>query len=274
MTDNAAQVADWDGPVGEHWAKHADVFETELGYGRLLLAAANIDAADRVLDIGCGTGRSTRDAARSAVSGSAHGVDLSARMLEEARRRAAEEGLSNVTFEQADAQLHPFPAARFDLVISRFGTMFFADPVAAFANIGHALRPGARLAMVVWQDRDHQEWSKTIRESLLPGRTVPPPAGPGPSSFADPETVRSILGDAGYHHVELTGAREPISYGAGVDTATEVVLGMRSTKDLLAQLEPAEVEPALDRLRTALAAHRTSEGVRFDSRAWIVTAVR
>ncbi|HEV8560097.1 MAG TPA: class I SAM-dependent methyltransferase [Actinophytocola sp.] len=275
MTDNAAQAAEWDGPIGEHWAKHADVFETELdGYGRLLRAAANIEETHRVLDIGCGTGKSTRDAARVAVSGSAHGVDLSTRMLEVARRRAAEEGLGNVTFEQADAQLHPFPAARFDLAISRFGSMFFADPVAAFANIGRALRPGARLAMAVWQDRDRQEWSRTVRESLLPGRTVPPPAGPGPASLADPDTVRRILGSAGYHHVECADVREPVSYGSDAATATAVVLGMRSTKDLLAQLEPAEVEPALDRLRAALTANQTDEGVRFDSRAWIVTAIR
>ena len=130
MTENAAQAADWDGPIGEHWAKHADVLETELdGYGRLLRQAANIGATHRVLDIGCGTGKSTRDAARVAVSGSAHGVDLSARMLEVARRRAAEEGLGNVTFEHANAQVHRFPQQRFDLAMSRFGTMFFDDPV-------------------------------------------------------------------------------------------------------------------------------------------------
>jgi SAM-dependent methyltransferase len=110
---NAEQAAQWDGPAGEHRIRHA---------------AAGAGPRDRVLDIGCGTGQSTRDAARAAVAGSALGVDLSERMLEHARRLSAGEGLRNVTFLQADAQVHRFAAAHFDLCISRFGAMFFAGP--------------------------------------------------------------------------------------------------------------------------------------------------
>lgn len=274
MAGNVEQAAEWDGPGGEHRARHAAVFEAEPnGYCSRLLEAADVQAADRVLDIGCGTGQSTRNAARAAAAGSAHGVDLSARMLEIARQRAAEEGLGNVTFEQADAQLHPFPHARFDVGISSFGAMFFADPVTAFANIARALRPGGRLVLVVWQDRDRQEWSRVIRESLAPHVVEPVPAGPGPFSLADPDTVRRVLGSAGYRHVDCAEVGEPVYYGPDVDTAAALVLGLRSAKDLLARLEPAQVDPAIDRLRAALTAHHTDgDGVRFDSAAWIITA--
>jgi SAM-dependent methyltransferase len=273
VSGNTAQAAEWDGPGGKHWARHADVFEAELsGYRSRLGAVADVGATHQVLDIGCGTGRSTRDAARTAVSGSAHGVDLSAQMLEDARRRAAAEGLGNVTFEQADAQIHPFPARRFDVGISSFGTMFFADPVAAFANIGRALRPGGRLVMVVWQDRGRQEWSTVVRESLAPGMELPTPPGPGPFSLADPDTARSILASAGYRDIDCHDVREPVYYGNDVATARSVVLGLKSAKDLLAQLEPAAIEPALDRLNAALAAHHTGDGVLFDSRAWLISA--
>src|SRR4029453_12163969 len=124
----------------------------ELGlHNAHLRAAANVQPHDRVLDVGCGTGQTTREAARAAVYGSALGVHLSAPMRERARRLSNDAGLRNVTYVQADAQTHPFPAAHFDMCISRFGTTFFANPVAAFANIGRALRPGARLVLLVWQ---------------------------------------------------------------------------------------------------------------------------
>ena len=120
-------------------------YDAELHrYHERLRTALDVGAADRVLDIGCGTGQMTREAARAAVSGHALGVDISARMLAQARRLSKEEGLRNLAFLHADAQVHRFPLQRFDLGISRFGTMFFTDPVAAFTNIGRTLRPRAR----------------------------------------------------------------------------------------------------------------------------------
>src|SRR5262249_4335884 len=140
---NAAQAAEWDGPAGAHRTRHAAVFDNETRpHNERFRAAAGVGPRDRVLDVGCGTGQTTRDAARAAVAGSALGIDLSAQMLDHARRVSQEEGLANVSFLQADAQVHRFPAASFEVGISRFGTMFFTDPVAAFGNIGHALSPG------------------------------------------------------------------------------------------------------------------------------------
>jgi ubiquinone/menaquinone biosynthesis C-methylase UbiE len=140
----------WNGPEGVHWAENADRYDAMAeGINEPLLAAARIGEGDRALDIGCGTGFLTRLAARRAGGGSVLGVDLSAPMLTRARAVAAEEGITNVRFEQGDAQVYPFPAAAFDLAVSRGGVMFFADHVAAFANIGRALRPGGRLVFAV-----------------------------------------------------------------------------------------------------------------------------
>ena len=132
----------------------------------VLRRAWGVQPDDHVLDIGCGSGQTTREAARLARAGSALGVDISASAIERARELAQAQGVRNVTFERADAQVHPFPQERFDLAISRFGTMFFADPVAAFGNVGRALRPAGRLVMMVWQDRERNEWDVAIRQSL------------------------------------------------------------------------------------------------------------
>jgi ubiquinone/menaquinone biosynthesis C-methylase UbiE len=151
----------------------ADHYDAELREHNVQLrGATDIGPADCVLDVGCGAGQSTRDAARTAVSGSVLGVDSSEQMLERARRRVAEEGLHNVAFELGDAQVHRFALAHFDVVISRFGTMFFADPVAAFTNIASASRPSARLVMMVWQSHDRNEWATAIRRSLTAGRAT------------------------------------------------------------------------------------------------------
>lgn len=274
---NAEQAAQWDGPAGEHRIRHAGVFDAEAGLlNERFRTAAGVGPGDRVLDIGCGTGQSTRDAARAAVAGSAMGVDLSERMLGHARRLSFGEGLRNVTFLQADAQVHRFAAAHFDLCISRFGAMFFADPAAAFTNIGRSLRPGARLVLMVWQDRDRNEWSYAIRESLTAGMAGPVPAavGPHPFTLADPAIARAILASAGFTDVSFIDVREPVYYGPDSAVAYDVVLGLRSTGDLLASLDAAATGAALRRLRATLAAHDTGNGVFFGARSWIIAARR
>jgi SAM-dependent methyltransferase len=274
---NAEQAALWDGPSGDHRIRHAAVFDAEAEpLNQRFRAAADVGPGDRVLDIGCGTGQTTRDAARAAVTGSALGVDLSERMLGHARRLSAAEGLRNVSFLQADAQVHRFAAEHFDLCISRFGTMFFASPAAAFANIGRALRPGARLMLMVWQDRDCNEWSCAIRESLTAGTAVPAPAaaGPDPFTLADPASARVILASAGFTDISFTDVREPVYYGPDSAIAYDIVLGLRSTRDLLASLDAAAAGPALQRLRAMIAAHDTGSGVFFGARSWIIAARR
>lgn len=272
---NAEQAAEWDGPAGAHRTRHAAVFDAEARpHNERLRAAAGIAPRDHVLDVGCGTGQTTRDAARAAAEGSALGIDLSAQMLEHARRISREEGLRNVSFEQADAQVHRFPAAGFDVAISRFGSMFFADPVAAFSNIGHALRPGGRLVLMVWQARERNEWTTAIRQAVAGEMAVPPPPAGGPFSLADQAAAGGILGAAGFTEISFTDVHEPVYYGPDATVALDVVSGLRSTKDLLAGMDAAQAGKALDRLRAVLAAHQTGEGVFFDARAWIIAARR
>jgi ubiquinone/menaquinone biosynthesis C-methylase UbiE len=248
-------------------------YDAELRlHNELLRTAAGVGPADRVLDIGCGTGQSTREAARVAVAGSVLGVDVSAPMLERARQLSADEGLSNITFQEADAQVHPFAPTHFDLCLSRFGTMFFADPVAAFTNIGRALRPEARMVLLVWQERDRNEWATAIRQTL-PGTTAAP-SGPNAFSLADPAVTEGILTAAGFAEVSFTDVHEPVYYGPDGATACDAVLRLLKFEDQLATLDAAAAEQARTRLRATLDAHDTGDGVYFDSRAWLVTARR
>lgn len=253
------------------WVTH---YDAELqAHDAQLRAALFVGRADRVLDIGCGTGKTTRDAARAASSGSALGVDTSEEMLEHARSRGAEEGAGNVAFERGDAQTHPFPPAHFDLLISRFGTMFFADPAAAFTNLARAARPGARLVMLVWQAEERNEWALALRQVLSNAGEVSR-TELDPFSMGDPGDVRSVLGAAGFVDVDLTAVHEPVYYGPDVTSALDLVRDLRQTRELLACLDAAAAQRALLQIRELLAAHQTEQGVLFDSRAWLVTARR
>lgn len=255
-----------------HRVRLSALFDEEIRphYERFRTAAA-IRADDRVLDIGCGTGQSTRDAARAAANGSVVGVDVSEPFLELARQLSAE--LPNVSYERADAQTHSFPAAYFDVCISRFGMMFFADANAAFGNIGRAVRSGGRIVLLVWQIREHNEWATAVDEALTPGVTEPPQQ-PDPFSLGDPSTVESLLRNSGFDNVEFIEVHEPVYYGPDVDTAADLILGLSQPKRLLGDMAPAAADRARARLRALIAAHHRKDGVFFDSRAWIVTAIK
>jgi SAM-dependent methyltransferase len=246
-------------------------YDAELQqHNEILRPACGVQPDDHVLDIGCGTGQTTRQAARSAVAGGALGVDLSAQAVSRARRLAQEDGLRNITFERADAQTHRFPGHHFDLAISRFGTMFFRDPVTAFANIGRALRPAGRLVMMVWQTKQRNDWAVAIDQALA----VPdgPAAIDHAFSLADPPTVIAMLREAGFADVTFTDVRRPVYYGPDTDAALAWVRGFTSTSQALQRLDPPAAGRALTRLRETLAEHTDTDGVWFDSSAWIVTA--
>jgi SAM-dependent methyltransferase len=262
--------------AGEHVPRTIG-YDAELRrHNEVLRRAAGVQLHDHVLDIGCGTGQTTRQAAGTARAGSAFGVDVSAPAIRRARELARAEGLANVTFEHADAQVHRFPQDRFNLAISRFGTMFFDDPVAAFANIGRALRLAGRLVMMVWQAPERNEWEVTIRQSLHAAEGPLAGAGEGPDAFslADPPAVTQILRAAGFADVALSDVDEPVYYGPDVAAALGWVRGFTSTSEALKRLDPAAATRADERLRQALAAHLSDDGVWFSSRAWIVTAHR
>jgi SAM-dependent methyltransferase len=248
-------------------------YDAELRrYHPVFLDACRVEPGDVVLDIGCGAGRSTLDLARAAGRGSALGVDLSVPALATARARAGRENAGNVAFQRADVQRHPFPAGHFDLAISRFGTMFFDDPLEAFTNIARCLRPAGRLVMLVWQAAEHQEWVTAIHRGL--GADASGMADASPFSLADPDTVRGLLDAAGFTGVGLADLREPLYYGQDTDSAYDAVLTLRMATDLLAGRTEADRRDALARLRAELARYETDDGVWFDSRAWLVTARR
>jgi SAM-dependent methyltransferase len=252
-----------------------DHYDAELRHlNDRLRAAMRVEPTDRVLDIGCGSGQTTLDAARAATSGSALGVDISEEMLVRARQRSAAEGICNVSFEQGDAQTHPFPPAHFDVILSRFGTLFFADPLAAFTHLAHAARPGARLVLLVWQGVEQNEWATAIRRTLSGGAAPPPPPRLDPFSMADPNRVRSILSSAGFIEIAVEDVHEPVYYGPDTATAFDLVRDMQEPRDLLAQMDARSAQRALGRLRDLLATHQSDSGVLFDARAWLVTARR
>ncbi len=255
--------------ASEHRVRNAALFDQEVApHNALFRTAAAVGPRDRVLDIGCGTGESTRDAARAAVYGTVLGVDLSAEAIAHARRLS--EGLGNVTYQQADAQVHRF-TPEFDLCVSRFGVMFFTDPAAAFANIATALRPYARLVLLVWQSSERNEWSWAVRAAIGTSAAL---TGPDPFSLADPDATEALLRTAGFTDVRFAEVHEPVYYGEDGATAYDLVLGLRATGEYLAPLDAATAQDARRRLRGMIEAHTTESGVFFDSRAWIITARR
>lgn len=251
----------------EHRVAFAAVFDDETReHDEVFHRAAAIAPSDRVLDVGCGTGRSTRRAARAAHDGSVLGVDIAAGSIEHARAMSAAEGFDNVTYEVADAQVHPFPDAYFDVCISSFGTMFFTDPRGAFGNIARSLRAGGRLGLLVWQEREANEWAVAIGEAV--GR----PFDRLPFSLGDPTVVRDVL--AAYGDIEFIDVDAPVRYGPDVATAYDFVAGFLSVRTALEDMDDAATIAAQERLRAVIAEHQTGDGVLFGSRAWVITARR
>lgn len=268
----------WNGEAGDAWVEHADRHDRMLdALGRHTLDAARIQPGERVLDVGCGTGQlAVQAAGRAGGAGRVVGVDISGPMLEAARRRAA--GLPQVQFVQADCQTDPLPGP-FDVAVSRFGVMFFDDPVAAFANLLAATRPGGRLAFVAWQSLFENEWALVPAAVLgehVPLPEPPPPGEPGPFAFADPDRVRSILDGAGWAEVSLEDVRRPVPLAGGrtVDEVLAVLEQDVMVRTLLADADDATRAEALAALRAELADRAGPNGVELGAAAWVVTAVR
>ncbi|MGQ0615673.1 MAG: class I SAM-dependent methyltransferase [Acidimicrobiia bacterium] len=273
---NVEMAALWDGEEGDEWVANADRYDaTDRWINRRFESATTIAPTDRVLDIGCGTGKSSRDAARRAKSGgSVLGVDLSSKMLDDARRRSADEGLTNIGYLQADAQVHPFEPGAFDLAISVFGAMFFSDPTAAFANIRCSLRPGGSIAFLAWQRFEDNEWLTTIFDALAAGRDLPTPApgDPGPFGLADPDEVISLLGAAGYVDGRMTSITAPMWLGDSPDEAWSFLSEMGIVRGLTGGLDETTAAKALAELRQRIDTRQTPDGVTLGSAAWLITA--
>jgi SAM-dependent methyltransferase len=270
---NTAQADAWNGPEGAHWAEHGE--QDATGTAELteaLLAAAGIGARDRVLDIGCGTGATTLLAAARASQGHALGVDLSVLMLERAHASALSAGIGNVLFEQGDVQVHPFAAGHFDVAISQFGIMFFADPVAAFTNIARALRPGGRLAFVCPQDMAGNDWYTVPMSALLQRLGVSRLPESGMFSLADRASTTGVLESAGFTDVRIRPVEVPMAFGADVNAATGFYLGSGPVQAVLQQHEELTPDAAREILTGALRPYEGPDGVRIPGASWLVTA--
>ena len=275
MTDapNAQQITYWNEAAGPTWADLQGPLDRQLApLGRAAMAALAPRPGERVLDIGCGAGGTSLQLAQAvAPGGDVTGVDISRPLLEVARQRAS--GIPGLSFVEADAQTYPFETAGFDAVFSRFGVMFFADPVAAFANIRRALKPGGRLAFVSWRTpAENPIMTLPMAAALahLPPPAPPEPGAPGPFAFADPERVRTILGTAGFTDIALTPHNEKIG-GGDLDTVVGLALKVGPLGAMLRE-HPDQRDTVIASVRAALAAHDGPDGVKLDSATWIVTA--
>ncbi|MFJ9682723.1 class I SAM-dependent methyltransferase [Streptomyces sp. NPDC101194] len=274
---NTAQAQAWNGHEGDHWARNQERWDAvNGGFDQPLIAAASIADRDRVLDIGCGAGSSTRLAGRHARHGRASGFDLSAPMLARARESARREGLANVSFEQADVQVHDFASHAYDVAISRFGVMFFADPVGAFANIGRALRPGGRLAFVCTAEAEANEWLRALAElhDILPIGGFGAPGSPGMFSLAAPDSTRGVLAAAGFEHIDAVRVEAYGTWGLDGQDAADFLLGSGPGRHLTSQVDEAARTRARRKLTDILRTYERDGAVRMRSTAWLVTADR
>ena len=273
---NTAQAEHWNTGDGvAHWVTNQARYDRmHAPFTALILAAAALRPGGTVLDVGCGCGGTTLAAARLVAPGQAVGLDLSGPMLAQARAGAEAAGLANAVFQQGDAQVHELEPDTFGTVISRFGVMFFADPVAAFANIRSATRPGGRLVFVCWQPMAANQWM------LVPGAALAehlPPPGPGPGmfAFADPDRLRPILAAAGWTDIGITSEHASILVGGGgsVDDTVEFLRTATQGRTMLAGADAATAARALASLRAALTPFADADGVHLGAAVWLVQAV-
>lgn len=275
---NREQREYWTGEGAEYWRQRGDWWnEMFAPFGRTMLDAADLRPGNRVLDVGCGFGATTIEAAeRVAPDGAAVGVDISPQLLEVARTRAA--GAANIDWLEADAQVHPFEAGSYDVVISRFAAMLFDDPPTAFANLHRALRPGGRLAFVCWQHPMNVEWIAVSIAAAVAIVGQPPdlgdPGAPGPFAFADGDRARELVAAGGFSDVAVEPVTRPTRLGADLAEAADAVLRLQETQEMLEGTPEGTQQKANAALQEAFAPYAGPAGVVLDASAWLVTAHR
>jgi len=263
---NASQIESWDGPGGQHWVAEAERYDRMTrSFGERIIEAAAPGPGEQVLDIGCGNGAvALAVSALVAPGGSVMGLDVSGPMLAYARRRAEQARIASVSFRQGDAQVYPLPRAGFDAVVSRFGVMFFDDPVAAFANIGRALRPGGRIAFTCWRDLIVNDWLMVPAGAALQYVPMPDlgqPGAPGPFSLADPERVHQVLRDAAFAQIALEEITRPMPMGSSADDVLAFMRGTEMAHVLMTGVDSGTAERAWAAVKAALQAHAEPAGI-------------
>ncbi|MFM9862792.1 MAG: class I SAM-dependent methyltransferase [Micropepsaceae bacterium] len=270
---NADQIAYWNGDAGARWVAQQSRLDAMLSpISDAALKAANAQPGEHILDIGCGCGDTSIKFAKSGAR--VTGADISVPMLALAKRRAAEAS-ATASFIEADAAAHRFDTQTFDLLFSRFGVMFFADPDAAFANIRKSLKPTGRAAFVCWRDWRENEWVRIPIMAVRPH--VPPqpqlgPEDPGPFAFADPARIRRILANGGFDAITLKPFDTKVEIGNTLDDAVTYLMEFGPISRALADASPSQKEQAMKALRDALAPHAKTSPITLGAAVWIVTA--
>lgn len=274
---NVESFENWNGESGVRWSADADRRDRVLAtIGDALIDAARLRRGEHVLDVGCGCGATAIAAAtRVTPGGSVVGLDLSAPMLSVARARASALAVENATFVQDDAQTFRSDS-KFDAVMSRFGTMFFVDPIAAFSNIGQLTQPNGRLCMATWQPLTANEWLMIPGAVLLRYGSLPAgePGAPGMFAQSEPDVVTKALERAGFENIALDASILPLTLGANADEATDYLAGSGIGRAVLETVPDAEKPAAVDAVRAALAEHADASGVRLNAAVWIIHATK
>jgi ubiquinone/menaquinone biosynthesis C-methylase UbiE len=278
---NAEAIEAWDGPLYDRFVSFKHLLTAGLGvHGEEALRLVRPRPGERVLDIGCGFGdTATRIAGLVGPAGEVLGVDAAPRFIQTASQDAREAGIENARFEVADVERVAFDD-RFAMAFSRFGTMFFANPVAALRNVRNALVPGGRLAMVVWRRREENDWiyrAQTITERFVkkPEEYDEPTCGPGPFSMANADTTSAILLSAGFDEIALRRCDRPITIGRDLEEAVELVMSLGPAGEILrlAGERAAHLrEPVAAALQDGMRDWHGPEGVIAPASTWIVSA--
>lgn len=274
MSGNETQIEYWNGKVGERWAAFQETLDRAMSaITASVLAFAAAKPGEHVLDIGCGCGTTALLLAKAvAPGGKVSGVDISAPMLARARARAKAAD-ADIAFAEADASERAFEP-EFDLVFSRFGAMFFADPAAAFANTRKALKPGGRMAFVCWRAAEKNAWASApfaAARDLLPPQEPADPQAPGPFAFADGGRVKGILREAGFSNVRLEELDTAMDMGADLEAAIEQSLKIGPLARALSEADEAVKDKVRARIRDALATYLTPKGVLAPAACWLVS---
>jgi len=278
---NDEMVRYWNEGAGPVWVEQQERLDGQIGpLGVRTRDRAAIRSGEGVLDVGCGCGGTTLELAGDVgAGGRVVAVDISRPMLERGKQRARNAGLdARIEWQLEDAQTAPFEGAAFDLIFSRFGVMFFADPVAAFTNLRRALRPGGRLAFVCWQPRDKNPWMLAPALAAAQHIAFPaplPPDAPGPFAFGDAARVREILERAGFVEVAHEAVNEPMRLaGDTVEEALELCLQIGPVGAALREAKPSDDQRArvIGAVRQVIESFETPRGIEAAAGAWIVTA--
>ena len=273
--NNQDQIEYWNGRSGKRWAAEQDYTDQILGHiTEAFLPFAAAKPGEEVLDVGCGCGTTTFTFSQCVrPEGSVAGIDISVPMLAVARARAKASN-ADIPFIEADASSYDFQPV-FDLVASRFGVMFFADPVAAFRNLRKAVAPKGRLAFVCWRSLAENAWASTpiaAARPLLPPQETPDPNAPGPFAFADAERVRGILASAGFNGIEIQKFDGHMDMAATAADAALQTLNIGPLSRAAAELDEDTRTKIRDVVTTALEKYVTPHGVRAPVACWFVRA--